>query len=150
MYYRGAAVAIVVYDITRKTSFENVGKAWINELKKQGPANIMIALVGNKCDLSDDREVQRDTAKQYAQKIGAPFIETSAKTAKNVALMFQEIAKRLPSADEMRRDDIVKVDDPVKLFIVKDDLSFRFLAFIGKSCKLEINQCVPPCVVPNI
>ena len=54
MYYRGAAAAIVVYDITRASSF-NTLKAWVRELQQLGPENIVIAVCGNKCDLEDKR-----------------------------------------------------------------------------------------------
>merc|ERR1712010_423867 len=54
MYYRGAAAAIVVYDITRKATFQTL-KNWVKELRQLGPENIVIAIAGNKCDLEDQR-----------------------------------------------------------------------------------------------
>ncbi|RLO12541.1 hypothetical protein DYB28_014328, partial [Aphanomyces astaci] len=83
MYYRGAAAAIVVYDITRKQSLVTL-KNWVKELKQLGPDNIVIAIAGNKSDLDDKREVSSATAKAYADEIGAVFIETSAKEDTNV------------------------------------------------------------------
>ena len=56
MYYRGAQAAIVVYDITNADSFERA-KNWVKELQRQGNPNIVIALAGNKCDLSAKRAV---------------------------------------------------------------------------------------------
>lgn len=54
MYYRGAAAAIVAYDITRRSSFETL-KLWVNELRELGPEHIVIAVCGNKTDLEDKR-----------------------------------------------------------------------------------------------
>ena len=54
MYYRGAAAAIIVYDITRQSSFQTL-KAWVRELQQLGPENIVIAVCGNKSDLEDKR-----------------------------------------------------------------------------------------------
>ena len=56
MYYRNAAAAVVVYDITNEASFD-VLQEWVKELNRLGPANIVLAIAGNKCDLEDKREV---------------------------------------------------------------------------------------------
>ena len=56
MYCRGAAAAIVVYDITSQESFQHL-KNWVTELNQSGPDSIIIAVAGNKCDLQDEREV---------------------------------------------------------------------------------------------
>ena len=57
MYYRGAAAAIVVYDITNKESF-NGAKSWVKELQRRGDPNVVIALAGNKADLHNKRRVE--------------------------------------------------------------------------------------------
>lgn len=95
MYYRGAAAAIVVYDITRAASFEMV-KTWVRELRSMGPQDIIIAIAGNKLDLEDSRQVATADAKSYADSIGAIHIETSALTAANVPKLFEEISRALP------------------------------------------------------
>jgi len=95
MYYRGAAAAIVVYDITKKDSF-NGAKSWVKELQRRGDPNVVIALAGNKCDMDSKRKVQTEEAQQYAQENEIIFMETSAKTAHNVRNLFVEIAKKLP------------------------------------------------------
>lgn len=95
MYYRGAAAAIVTYDITRKNTFQTV-KNWIKELKTLGPENIVIAIAGNKADLGDQRAVETQLAQEYADEIGAIFTETSAKTDTKVSDLFVDISRHLP------------------------------------------------------
>merc|ERR1711907_611457 len=95
MYYRGAAAAIVVYDITNRDTFQRA-KQWVKELQRQGNPNIVIALSGNKSDLNSKRKVEPEEAESYANDNGIFFMETSAKTATNVNELFVAIARKLP------------------------------------------------------
>jgi len=95
MYYRGAAAAIIVYDITSQPSF-NRAKTWVKELQRQGSPEVVIALAGNKLDREQERQVRSDEARQYADENGLSFIETSAKTNINVRELFLAIARKLP------------------------------------------------------
>merc|ERR1711943_75228 len=95
MYYRGAAAAIVVYDITNFDTFQRA-KQWVKELQRQGNPNIVISLAANKVDLESKRAVSAETAQAYAEENGILFMETSAKTAANVNELFVAIAKKLP------------------------------------------------------
>merc|ERR1711934_953468 len=99
LYYRGASVAVVVYDITRKETF-NTLKQWVSELRMQGPANILIAVVGNKKDVCDadekKREVEAEMGQGFATEIGGIFAETSAKnSAGGIAELFEEVGNKL-------------------------------------------------------
>ncbi len=97
MYYRGAAAAVVVYDITNMQSFLRA-KSWVKELQRQGNPNIIIALAGNKLDLESSRQVDFAEAQAYAQEQGIECFETSAKSNHNVTEIFKQIARKLPKA----------------------------------------------------
>eukprot|EP01087_Luapelamoeba_hula_P008824 TRINITY_DN2238_c0_g1_i1.p1 TRINITY_DN2238_c0_g1~~TRINITY_DN2238_c0_g1_i1.p1 ORF type:complete len:221 (+),score=36.67 TRINITY_DN2238_c0_g1_i1:60-665(+) len=126
MYYRGAQAALVVYDITNEASL-NRAKSWVKELQTQGTVRMVIALVGNKVDLEDQRRVNRDEAAAYAEENGILFTETSAKTAHNVAQIFESIAKALPK-DKERPDG-----PPRPGLVVKDEPALGKKQ--GKCCK---------------
>jgi len=89
-YYRGAVGALLVYDIAKHQTFENVTR-WLKELRDHADANIVIMLVGNKSDLKHLRAVPTDEAKAFSSENGLSFIETSALDASNVESAFQNI-----------------------------------------------------------
>jgi len=90
-YYRGAHGIIVVYDITDQESFNNV-KQWLAEIDRYACENVNKLLVGNKSDLTTKRAVELNSAKEYADQLGIPFLETSAKSATNVEQAFLTMA----------------------------------------------------------
>jgi small GTP-binding protein len=107
MYYRGAAAALVVYDVTVYDSFTGA-KTWIEELQRQGSADIVIGLAGNKCDL-EKREVKTAEASKYAADNGCLFVEMSAKTGHNVLEIFTQIAQRLPKTAPSSGGDAITI-----------------------------------------
>ncbi|BAT83443.1 ras-related protein RABD2a [Vigna umbellata] len=90
-YYRGAHGIIIVYDVTDEDSFNNV-KQWLSEIDRYASDSVNKLLVGNKCDLTENRAVSYDTAKAFADEIGIPFMETSAKDATNVEQAFMAMS----------------------------------------------------------
>ncbi|KAK9813849.1 hypothetical protein WJX73_001700 [Symbiochloris irregularis] len=89
-YYRGAVGALLVYDITKQVTFENVER-WLKELRDHADANIVIMLVGNKSDLRHLRSVHTEDAQAYCEKEHLSFIETSALESTNVESAFKRI-----------------------------------------------------------
>ena len=93
-YYRGALGALLVYDVTKPTTFDNVSR-WLKELRDHADANIVIMLIGNKTDLKHLRAVATEDAQSYAEKEGLSFIETSALEATNVEKAFHTILSEI-------------------------------------------------------
>ncbi|XP_026659519.1 ras-related protein RABD1-like isoform X2 [Phoenix dactylifera] len=97
-YYRGAHGIIIVYDVTEMESFNNV-KQWLNEIDRYANDSVCKLLVGNKCDLVENKVVETEKAKAFADELGIPFLETSAKDSINVEQAFltmsAEIKKRM-------------------------------------------------------
>ncbi|KAK4476397.1 hypothetical protein RD792_015548 [Penstemon davidsonii] len=89
-YYRGAVGAMLVYDITKRQSFDHVAR-WLEELRGHADKNIVIMLVGNKSDLGTLRDVPTEDAKDFAQRENLFFMETSALEASNVEPAFLTI-----------------------------------------------------------
>lgn len=82
-YYRGAICALLVYDITRRTTFQNLVR-WLEEMLEHAYSRMTIILVGNKKDLESQREVSYEEGLEFAKRNKLIFFETSAKTAENV------------------------------------------------------------------
>lgn len=89
-YYRGAVGALLVYDISKHSSFENVER-WLKELRDHAEANIVVMLVGNKSDLRHLRAVETDEAMAFSEQHNLAFIETSALDSSGVDTAFQKI-----------------------------------------------------------
>lgn len=111
-YYRGAVGALLVYDVTRNITFENVER-WLKELRDHTDANIVIMLVGNKADLRHLRAVTTETAKAYAEKEETFFMETSALESMNVESAFTEVLSQIYHV--VSRKALEVGDDPAAL-----------------------------------
>ena len=90
-YYRGAQGIILVYDCTDRESYSNI-KQWIGEVDRYACENVSKYIVGNKCDEVDNKSVDFQEAKEFADQSEIPIIETSAKTSHNVDKMFELMA----------------------------------------------------------
>ncbi|XP_054638828.1 ras-related protein Rab-25b [Dunckerocampus dactyliophorus] len=110
-YYRGAVGALLVYDITKHLTYESVER-WLKELFDHADPNIVVMLVGNKSDLESERSVPTDEAKDFAEKRGLLFLETSALASTNVEVAFNTVLTeihRKVSSKEVGRGSISAV-----------------------------------------
>uniref|UniRef100_A0A183CL92 small monomeric GTPase n=1 Tax=Globodera pallida TaxID=36090 RepID=A0A183CL92_GLOPA len=91
-YYRGAMGFILMYDITNEESFNSV-QDWCTQIKTYSWENAQVVLVGNKCDMEDERVVSRERGKQLADQLGLEFFEASAKENINVKAVFEKLVE---------------------------------------------------------
>ena len=114
-YYKGAHAVLLVYDITNPVTFKNL-ETWINEVEKYADCLLERLLIGNKCDLDDQRKVSQSEAKEFAKKIGVNFLETSAKDTINIEEAFQCLVRESIEAVNKKKATGGMVDNrsPVK------------------------------------
>ena len=110
-YYRGAQGIMLVYDITDLESFQNLN-SWLIEIEKNASKNVYKILVGNKCDMENERKVTVEQGKDFADQYGMKFFETSAKDSTNVAEAFITMTKEVikssnKKAPTPKKDNIV-------------------------------------------
>ncbi|XP_058747037.1 ras-related protein RABB1c-like [Vicia villosa] len=90
-YYRGAAGALLVYDITRRETFDHLA-TWLEDARQHASSSMIIMLIGNKSDLSKKRVVSTEEGEKFAKENGLIFMEVSAKSAENVEEAFIKTA----------------------------------------------------------
>ena len=112
IFYRGAHIVFLCYDITRQETFNNV-QQWLGEIKAHASPEILVYLIGNKCDCEDsEREVDKATATAFCQENNiAKFFETSAKTGKSVEEVFSLAAKEMYIRDRDSQSDTESEQD---------------------------------------
>ena len=108
-YYKGAKGALIVYDITRKCTFDNIDK-WISDLKLNGDKNICIVILGNKSDLDDKREVSKGDGIKKSEMYKTAFLETSALNGDNIGKAFDEIIEQIIQNNKSFFEDNNKKD----------------------------------------
>ena len=122
-YYKGSKGAFVVYDKTRKETFESVDR-WINDLKSTGDSKITIILIGNKCDLEDKREISKENGEEKARSFGCAFLETSALSGDNIEkgfeMMISEIFKKFGN-EAIDEEELVTVERGEELKLDKKE-----------------------------
>jgi small GTP-binding protein len=102
MFYKDANAAVLVYDITRKDSFEELKSYWAEQIKESTPPNIIIVIVANKADLLEQETVNEEEARKFAGDMGALFVSTSAKTMETINQLFIEIAKKYTGSTNVK------------------------------------------------
>uniref|UniRef100_A0A7S1M4V2 Uncharacterized protein n=1 Tax=Neobodo designis TaxID=312471 RepID=A0A7S1M4V2_NEODS len=93
-YYRGATGTLLVFDVTRRETFEHVA-SWLHDAQEHSNLPMAILLIGNKSDLADQREVSAEEAASFAHEKGLAYLETSAKTSANVEKAFLDTARAI-------------------------------------------------------
>jgi len=137
-FYKDAAIAILVYDITRKESFDEMKNYWYNQLKNFSGKNIIIGIAGNKSDLYDKEAVSEEEARKFASEIGAIFRLTSAFNNNNIDELFNAVGNLY--LDPKFQDDInlekheKKGENVTKL--TTDDLHVKKKKNKNNNCKI--------------
>ncbi|KAI9112983.1 hypothetical protein K1719_016097 [Acacia pycnantha] len=91
-FYREAVAALLVYDVTRKETFNHLD-SWLKDIREHADTNLTVVLVGNKCDLYLERQVSTEEGEEFAKENGLIFLEASVKMFQNVNEAFEEAAK---------------------------------------------------------
>ncbi|XP_053990769.1 ras-related protein Rab6-like [Hylaeus volcanicus] len=103
-YIRDSAAAVVVYDITNTASFLSTS-SWIDSIRAERGTDVVIALVGNKCDEDKSRQVSKEDGLSQANQYNVLFMETSAKLGNQVEDLFMKMATELPQVEEQERQN---------------------------------------------
>ena len=96
-HYRGTSGVLIVYDATKKETFDNIS-FWIEQVEQCASPGTKVLLVGNKCDCTEQKEVDYITARDFANERQIPFFEVSAKDGTNVELAFTTLVAQIESA----------------------------------------------------
>lgn len=113
MYYRSAAVAVLVYDVTSKSSLDGL-EDWAAEIADKAPTNIKLVVIGNKADMEDERCISLQQGREIANQFNAVLHgETSAKTGDGINEIFAKIAELDITQDDVveKQREIVKVEN---------------------------------------
>lgn len=108
IFYKDATAAILVYDITRKKSFDEIKNYWYKQLLDCAPSDIVVGLAGNKADLFDREQVSEEEAKAFAKEIKAIFKPTSAMTAIGIDELFSAVGKKILDPDYVEEEEEVE------------------------------------------
>jgi small GTP-binding protein len=115
MFYKDANAAVLVYDITRKDSFEELTKYWFDKIKENSSSDIILFLAANKSDLVEKEEVNEEEARKYAKEINADFCSISAKNSIGIDDLFIQITKKYTG-----RTDFKFVDSQEELEMLRE------------------------------
>ena len=104
-FFHDANVALIVYDITNKKSFDEIKGYWMDFLKENSPENIIKYIVGNKCDLSINQQITEEEAQDYAEKNNAYHWLTSDKEQQRINRLFDDIKKKFLSIENSNNEE---------------------------------------------
>jgi Ras-related protein Rab-1A len=110
-FYRGGNGIIIVYDVSNEVSFSNIGR-WVDEIERYTSKKLYKILVGNKCDLVDQRKISFDSGKELADSLKIDFIETSALNSENIEKVFLMLATQIISEQVKRVQEQNTQDTP--------------------------------------
>ena len=110
-FYKDAAVAILVYDITRRESFDSIRDYWYGQIQENASKNIVLGIAGNKCDLYENENVPEAEAREFADKIGAIFELTSAQNNTGINELFQNVGNKYLDPNFQQK---LKIDEKEK------------------------------------
>ena len=113
IFYQDASIAILVFDITRKDTFETLKNYWYGELRDNAPKDIVIAIAANKSDLYEYEEVSHEELKDYANSIKAIYKQTSAKNGIGIKDLFDSIGYKLLSPENY--DEFIRKTSIIRL-----------------------------------
>ena len=120
LFYKDTNAAVLVYDITRKVSFEQLKIYWINQIREISNPNIILVIAANKTDLIEDEKVDELSARKFAEEIDAIFCLVSAKSSVGIDDIFFQIAKKYVGNDDI---EITKKDkNQVKINENEEDI----------------------------
>ena len=108
-YFKGSNGCFIVYDITNEASFDNVEK-WYEQIQSETSKEIPIVLVGNKCDLEDERKVPTEKAKEKAENLKCAFFETSALKGLNIDKIFEELVNTIYEKTANKNEDDINIE----------------------------------------
>ena len=95
IFYKNSKAVLLVYDITNKKSFEEIKNYWYEQVKESSDKDTILALVGNKNDLINKKDVSEEDAEEFAKSIGAIFALTTATNYNSINALFESIAKKI-------------------------------------------------------
>ena len=121
-YYKGSKGAFIVYDITRKETFESVDK-WVNDLTSACDKNLTIILIGNKSDLEDQRQITKEQGEEKAKSFQLAFLEMSALSGNNLEKGFNMLISEVyqKCKGEFQNSDYLNLGDAVEEIQLKND-----------------------------
>ena len=105
MFYKDANAAVLVYDITRRDSFEELQTYWAEQIKESSPPNIILAIAANKSDLYQQEAVDEGKAREFADSLGAIYASTTATKVEPINDLFIQIAKKHTGAENVTIKD---------------------------------------------